>query len=159
MKIISSLVKKKLQRQKIVHLSMTIYAQQAKVGSEISLILGQYGISVSKFCNEFNEKTECFSPELPLIVNMRIYVDNRTFKFFIRGFNLVKFFKKFVDTKMLDSNDFFSMAYLCLVLISEFYFFIYFPAYFLYFICKLLFSLLNSFNISYKLDFNLNSEF
>src|SRR5699024_11828431 len=52
-------------------------------------------LSVSKFCSDFNERSDFLSGEIPLLVDIFL-LDNREFKFIIRGVNLVKLLRRFV---------------------------------------------------------------
>lgn len=146
MKIQSSVIQKKKRKKFSVKISMTIFAQQAKVGSEISLVLGQYGISVSKFCTEFNNKSAFLSSEIPLIVDIFLF-DNREFKFIIRGVNLVKLVRRFVGGKIkLTCNEVFYISFLYFTIMERFFIEVYFPEIFIQGISKKVCSILWSFN-------------
>lgn len=145
MRIISSVVPKLIRKRFNVKVSMTIFAQQAKVGSELSLVLGQYGVSVSKFCNDFNERSAFLSSEVPLVVDIFLF-DNREFKFIIRGVNLVKLLRRFVAgrAKIL-RKEIFRVAFLYSVIMGRYFLNVYSPSLYLKRVCRLVLSILRSF--------------
>lgn len=146
MKIKSSVIQKKKRNRYSIKISMTIFAQQAKVGSEISLVLGQYGISVSKFCTEFNNKSAYLSPEIPLLVDIFLF-DNRDFKFMIRGVNLAKLVRRFVGDKLeVTCKEVFYISFLYFTIMERFFVDVYYSDIFLQEITKRVCSVLWSFN-------------
>lgn len=146
MRVSSSILPRIVRKKYSVKISMTIFAQQAKVGSEISLVLGQYGVSVSKFCTEFNERSSFLSVEIPLIVDIFLF-DNREFKFIIRGVNLVKLVRRFVGSKdLILRRDIFYVSYLYFIIMKRFFLDIYFQEIFLQTVCRKVSAIIRSFN-------------
>lgn len=68
----------------IVHsLKLRIPASQAAPGASINQTLGQYGVKIPQFCQEFNEATQLFKEGTLVGVRFLIYND-RSYKFTIK---------------------------------------------------------------------------
>jgi large subunit ribosomal protein L11 len=64
------------------------------VGSQI----GKYGINITKFCKEFNDKTANIEPNAPVPVVLTIYVD-KNFTFVTKSLPVSYLLKKVVQVK------------------------------------------------------------
>jgi large subunit ribosomal protein L11 len=65
-----------VQNDTILHiLRMRIKSISATSGPPIGPVLGQYGIPISKFCSEFNERTQIYNGYVHVFVTLYHYAD------------------------------------------------------------------------------------
>jgi large subunit ribosomal protein L11 len=53
-------------------IKIVLNTQSARPGPPIGPILGQYGVDINSFCNEFNKKTLFFKKNIPVLVFLYI---------------------------------------------------------------------------------------
>jgi large subunit ribosomal protein L11 len=78
-------VTKKQITKEIYFLRLIAPASAASVSSPLGPLLGQYGINIMDFCNQFNERTWFIAQGLPLIVDLVFNKPRKEFFFEIRG--------------------------------------------------------------------------
>lgn len=65
-------------------IKLIIGAQNAMPGSILNPILGQYGLNIKLFCDQFNLQTKNFLFDIS--INLVVFVEeNKTFSFLIKG--------------------------------------------------------------------------
>ena len=94
-----------------VTLSLNIPAQGAKMSSEFIPIIGQHGINLKQFCDEFNKMTLEIYEEVLLKVKVVIY-PNKTFVIKINGVNSSFLLKYYLSNgSNITLLDFFNIVY------------------------------------------------
>lgn len=71
--------------KEIYFLRLIAPAAAASVSSPLGPLLGQYGVNIMDFCNQFNERTWFIMEGLPLIVDLVFNKPKKEFFFEIRG--------------------------------------------------------------------------
>jgi len=70
-----------------VRIRFTVPSQEAKAVAPLSPTLGQFGLTTSDFCKQFNEQSANYPAGLLLTVDLDVFID-RTFKFRIHNYHL-----------------------------------------------------------------------
>lgn len=81
-----------------------IPAGGAKVAPPVSSVLGQFGINLLDFCNQFNSKTKNIDPELSLSVLIIIFF-NKTFTFSVKPIMLNELCFSFKIEELIVANN------------------------------------------------------
>ena len=75
----------KKKTKEIYFLRLIAPASMASVSSPLGPLLGQYGINIPDFCNQFNDRSWFIAEGLPLIVDLVYNKGRKEFFFEIRG--------------------------------------------------------------------------
>ncbi len=75
----------KKKKKEIYFLRLIAPAGMASVSSPLGPLLGQYGINIMEFCNQFNERTWFIAEGLPLVIDLVFNKPKKEFFFEIRG--------------------------------------------------------------------------
>jgi len=57
-------------------ISFSLYANAASSSTPVGPLLGQYGIPVMPFCNEFNKRTSSYQKEVQLFTIIKLYTND-----------------------------------------------------------------------------------
>lgn len=75
----------KKKKKEIYFLRLIAPAGLASVSSPLGPLLGQHGINIVEFCNQFNDRTFYIAEGLPLVVDLVFNKIRKEFSFEIRG--------------------------------------------------------------------------
>lgn len=78
-------VVQKKKKKEIYFLRLIAPAGMASVSSPLGPLLGQYGINIMEFCNQFNDRTWFVAEGLPLVIDLVFNKPRKEFFFEIRG--------------------------------------------------------------------------
>jgi hypothetical protein len=95
----------------LVTLSLNIPSQNAKMSSDFIPVIGQHGINLKQFCDEFNKMTIDIFEDVLLKVKVYIY-PNKTFIIKINGVNSSFLFKYYLNNnyKNISILDFYNIV-------------------------------------------------
>lgn len=88
------------------YIKLLVPSQNATIGSGLSPVLGQFGLSISQFCKDFNNNSNEF--EFDTLVNVKLsLLKNKTFTFELNSIPTAFLFFKILDNKLNDKIDLF----------------------------------------------------
>ena len=82
----------------LVNMRLVIPAGEAKLGMDFGPIIGQYGVNIKNFCDNFNIISNKVYKGIPLRILVNILKD-RNFEIIIKGFDLRFFIDFFLKEK------------------------------------------------------------
>jgi len=86
------------------YIKLLVPSQNATIGSGLSPVLGQFGLSISQFCKDFNSQSIDF--EFDTLLNVKLtLLKNKTFIFEINSIPTAFLFFKILDNKLNDKSD------------------------------------------------------
>lgn len=85
--------------EKSLSISLNVGANDARMGQKYGPIIGQYGVNIKLFCDEFNKITQQIYKGIPMRIIINVDFD-KSFKINIKGFLL-----KFYIFYFLSKND------------------------------------------------------
>ncbi len=80
-------------KKKVSYIKMQVLSGMANPSPPVGPILGQRGLNIMNFCNEFNKRTSNLDKGIPIPVIIKVFND-RTFKFIIKNPPVSYFLKK-----------------------------------------------------------------
>jgi len=95
----------------LITLSLNIPAQNAKMSSDFIPIIGQHGINLKQFCDEFNKMTNDIFEDV--LLKVKVYINpNKTFIIKINGVNSPFLFKYYLNKngKNISILDFYNIV-------------------------------------------------
>ena len=95
----------------LITLSLNIPAQNAKMSSDFIPIIGQHGINLKQFCDEFNKMTNDIFEDV--LLKVKVYINpNKTFIIKINGVNSSFLFKYYLNKngKSINILDFYNLV-------------------------------------------------
>lgn len=92
----------------LVSMSLVIPANEAKLGMDFGPVIGQYGLNIKVFCDNFNNITKKVYKGIPLRVYVNIFKD-KNFEIIVKGFDLRFFIDFFTKDNVIRSKDLFCM--------------------------------------------------
>lgn len=94
----------------LITLSLNIPAQNAKMSSDFIPIIGQHGINLKQFCDEFNKMTIDIFEDV--LLKVKVYINpNKTFIIKINGVNSSFILKYYINknSKSISILDFYNI--------------------------------------------------
>ena len=95
----------------LITLSLNIPAQNAKMSSDFIPVIGQHGINLKQFCDEFNKMTIDIFEDV--LLKVKVYINpNKTFIIKINGVNSSFLFKYYLNknSKNISILDFYNIV-------------------------------------------------
>ncbi len=80
------------------YIKLQVLSGMANPSPPVGPILGQRGLNIMNFCNEFNKKTAHLEKGIPIPVIIKVF-DNRNFTFIIKNPPVSYFIKKYLSIK------------------------------------------------------------
>jgi ribosomal protein L11 len=86
------------------YIKLLVPSQNATIGSGLSPVLGQFGLSISQFCKDFNNISTDY--EFDSLLNVKLsLLKNKTFIFELNSIPTAFLFFKILDNKLNDKID------------------------------------------------------
>ncbi len=83
-------------KKKLSYIKIQVLSGMANPSPPVGPVLGQRGLNIMKFCNDFNKKTSNLEKGIPIPVIIRVFND-RTFDFIIKNPPISFLLKKFLS--------------------------------------------------------------
>ena len=106
---------KKKNQKEIYFLRLIAPAGMASVSSPLGPLLGQYGINIMDFCNQFNDRSWFIEEGVPLVVDLVYNKPGKEFTFEIRGPLTSSLLLECLDSNNNNKLDFQLLYKCCLI--------------------------------------------